>query len=96
MTGKQRRYLRALGNKLNSDIQIGKEGITENFISNLDNTLLKRELVKVRILNADKYYKSDLIDVLTEMGYEIVGEMGFTILIYRENKELENSIELPK
>lgn len=50
LKGKQRAYLRSLANTLKPTTQIGKEGVTESFLEQLDGMLRTRELVKVTIL----------------------------------------------
>ena len=51
MTSKQRAYLRGLANSLDAIFQIGKGGISENLIKQLDDALEARELIKITLLN---------------------------------------------
>ena len=46
MTGKQRAYLRKLANPLDTIIYIGKEGVTDRVVSEVDDALEARELIK--------------------------------------------------
>ena len=50
ITSKQRAYLRGLANGIDALYQIGKEGITENMLTQFDNALEARELIKITIL----------------------------------------------
>ena len=50
LKGKQRAYLRSIANTLKPSTQIGKDGVTESFLEQLDDMLRKREIVKVTIL----------------------------------------------
>ena len=45
MTSKERAALRAKANPLEPIIQIGKEGISENLLTQIDDTLDNRELI---------------------------------------------------
>ena len=45
MTGKERAVFRAQANTLEPIIQIGKDGISENLIKQVDDTLNARELI---------------------------------------------------
>ena len=42
--------LRGIGTTLNAKFNIGKNGITDNVVSNIKNELKKESLVKIRIL----------------------------------------------
>ena len=50
LNSKQRAYLRSLANTMKPITQIGKDGVNERFLEQLDNMLDTRELVKVNIL----------------------------------------------
>ena len=52
LSGKQKRYLRALANDLNSTFQIGKEGLSDNLLSGISDYLKANELVKVSVLKS--------------------------------------------
>ena len=49
MTSKERAALRAKANGLEPVIQLGKEGISENLLTQIDDTLDTRELIKIRV-----------------------------------------------
>ena len=50
LTSKQRAQLRGLANTLDTILQVGKEGITENLVKQADDALEARELIKCRVL----------------------------------------------
>ena len=49
ITSKQRAALRALANNVPTILQIGKGGINDNFIKQVDDALEARELIKIHI-----------------------------------------------
>ena len=54
LRGKQKRFLRAQANHLQPIFAVGKEGLTQNWVDQLDGALDRRELIKVNILqNSD-------------------------------------------
>lgn len=66
LTGKQRSYLKALANSIDSIMQIGKGGITENVIKQIDDALEARELIKISILNNSMLEAKDTANEIAE------------------------------
>ena len=96
LTGKQRSYLKSIANTLKPITQIGKEGVTDSFISQLSDALEAREIVKVSILeNSGLETKETASLVAKAARAEFVQAIGFKFTIYR--KSINNpKIELPK
>ena len=55
LTGKQKRYLRSEAHHLKAIFQVGKEGVSANQIKGIDDALEAQELIKVKLLNSDKF-----------------------------------------
>lgn len=95
LTGKQKRYLRSLAHNINPIFQIGKAGINDNMISQIDETLENRELIKIHILQNNFDDKNDLAQTLSQAtNSEVVQVIGSMIIIYRESQE-NKEISLP-
>ena len=95
MTSKQRAYLRSLGNALEPIFQIGKKGLSEELITELDAALEARELIKVRILKSCSADLRELAEsVARSLAADLVQTIGNNFLIYREALE-GRKIELP-
>ena len=50
LTGKQRSYLKGIANNMDPIFQVGKNGITDNFIKQVDEALEAREIIKIKVL----------------------------------------------
>ena len=88
LTGKQKRYLRSLAHNIDPIFQIGKAGINDNMISQIDETLENRELIKIHILQNNFDDKNDLAQTLSQAtNSEVVQVIGSMIIIYRESQE---------
>lgn len=95
LTGKQKRYLRSLSHNIDPIFQIGKAGINDNMISQIDETLENRELIKIHILQNNFDDKNDLAQTLSQAtNSEVVQVIGSMIVIYRESQE-NKEISLP-
>ena len=55
LTSKQRAYLRAMAQSLDTIFQVGKGGITEEMCNQIANALEARELIKARVLENSGY-----------------------------------------
>ena len=86
LTSKQRAYLRGLANKQPAVFQIGKGGISEAMLKELEAVLEKRELIKITVLETA---------FTTAIGAEGVLCIGNKLVIYKESKD-NKQIELPK
>ena len=96
ITSKQRSYLRSLAHNIDPIVYIGKAGVTENVIKEIDQALEARELVKVKIQEGCELAAKDgANDILPELGAEFVQAIGRKFTLYRESKE-NKQIELPK
>lgn len=96
LTGKQRSHLKSLANNLDPLFQLGKNGLSENFIKEVDIALENRELIKINILNNSMMDTQDVSRELVEtLDAEFVQNIGNKVIIYRESKE-NKTIIIPK
>ncbi|WP_153733011.1 ribosome assembly RNA-binding protein YhbY [Sporosarcina obsidiansis] len=95
LTGKQKRFLRSEAHHLQPLFQIGKSGLTEAILAQIDEALEARELLKVSILQNCEEDKTEIAERIGAFkGIEVVQVIGNTIVLYRESKE-KKRIELP-
>ena len=98
ITGKQRSYLRKLGQELDPLVFIGKNDLTETVIQELDQLLTARELVKVKIQEGSLLDAKPTANALAEMlNADFVQAIGRKFVLYRPAPEKENrKIVLPR
>ena len=95
LTGKERSYLKSLANNLEPLFQVGKNGLSENFLKQVDEALELREIVKINVLKNCMEDPKDIANVLVEdLNAEFVQSIGRKIVIYRESIE-NKEIQLP-
>ena len=88
LRGKERAALRAQANRMPAIFQIGKNGLDENLIKQVDDALTARELIKIRILDNSLEDPRETADYFAgELGAEVIQVVGFTIVLYRKNPE---------
>ena len=100
LTSKQRAQLRGLANSIDTIIQIGKDGIGENLITQANDALEARELIKGRVLDNNIEYDARLAaQTLAEATRsQVVQVIGTKFVLYREShsKPKDKRIELVK
>lgn len=96
LTGKQRAYLRGLANAIEPIFLIGKGGLNDNMLADIDAALEARELIKVKILNNSMADPREASNEVAEMtGADVVQVIGGNFVLYRQSEE-KPTIVLPK
>ena len=88
ITSKQRAQLRGMAAALNTELQIGKSGITENVVRQAEEALAARELIKVKVLENSEYDPRQAADILCEaVGCECVQVIGRKFVLFKQKKK---------
>lgn len=66
LNSRQRAQLRGLANSLDTIFQIGKGGVTENTVKQVDDALEARELIKLRVLETSPVSSREAADEIAE------------------------------
>ncbi len=97
LTGKQKRFLRGLGQRLLPVAVIGRGGLSDDSTGNVARLLADRELIKVKLPEGPQRK-----DVAAELAVAVeatcVGVVGRTAVLYRPNDQLDpdERISLPQ
>ena len=85
----QRSYLKSQAHHLNPVVIIGKNGLNDGAIDSINKALNKRELIKIKFkeFKDEKNYLSEKIIKITNSI--LVGKIGHTLIIYRQNIDPE-------
>ena len=98
LTSKQRAFLRSIAAGEDTIFQLGKEGIGDNFVKQLDLALEKRELIKFKVLDTALLDIREAADELAQLTRSnLVQVVGKKIVLYRPASKVENrKILLPR
>ena len=99
LTSKQRAQLRSLATNLDTIVHVGKDGIGDNLIKQVNDALEARELIKGRVLENSLLTAREAAEELAVAARcEVVQVIGSKFVLYRQshNKEKKNKIELVK
>jgi RNA-binding protein len=88
LTSKQRAYLRGLASGYETIFQIGKGGISDNLIMQVNDALRKRELIKMRVLdNAMLTAKEAAEELSAQTKSEVVQVIGSKFVLFKRNPQ---------
>lgn len=88
LTGKQKRFLRKQAHHLQPIFQVGKYGVNEQMIKQINEALEKRELIKVTVLQNCLTDKRTIAEELSEKTKaSIVQIIGRQIVLFKQSKE---------
>ncbi len=96
ITSKQRAYLRGLSNGYETLFQVGKNGITDTLIKQVEDALKARELIKINSLENTPSTPKEIANTIAEKAKcDVVQVVGRKMIFYKRNNE-NPKIELPK
>ena len=95
MTSKQRAYLIGLANNIDAIFQVGKGGISDVLLEQLNNAIEARELIKITILETAPGSAKELAEEIANGTNSVVVQtVGNKITLFRQKKK-NSRIELP-
>lgn len=95
LTGKQKSFLRSLGQTLKPTIMIGKMGVTDNTLLSIRNGFNTKELLKIKVQDGCAETEEEVSEKVTEgTGATAVQIVGHTILLFKRDHK-NPKIELP-
>ena len=93
LSSKQRATLRSMANGIDTIMQIGKDGVTENLITTVSDALEAREMIKLKVLDNSAETPRSAAEALAEAtGADVVCTVGTKLVLYRESKKKKTII----
>jgi RNA-binding protein len=90
LTPKQKAFLKSQAQALEAKLQIGKNGLSDGFLKELEVALERDELVKVKI---GKHVEETLaLEAADKTKAALVAQLGRTAIYYRESDEPKISL----
>lgn len=86
LTSKQRATLRGYANQMETILQIGKNGVTETVVRQVEDALKAREMIKLRVLeNSLLTAREAAAQLAEETGADVVQVIGTRLVLYKRN-----------
>ena len=83
LDSKTRSKLRSIASTIQPSVIIGKDGVTENVVKQINMDLDARELIKITVLENDIDYKELLNELAGRLNAEPVCSIGKKLVLYR-------------
>ena len=95
MTGKQKRYLRALAHPLKPLVNLGKQGLSPENRREIESQLLDHELIKCKVLDSCPLSKKECAaEISKQTEIEVIQVIGKTIVLFSPLLE-DSKIKFP-
>ncbi|MDE7361167.1 MAG: YhbY family RNA-binding protein [Oscillospiraceae bacterium] len=88
LTSKQRAHLRSIAQSYNPIFYIGKLGITDEIINQLENAINARELIKIGVQESCEYNAREAADIIApQLSAEVVAVIGRKFVLWRRSRD---------
>ncbi|MBE6837480.1 MAG: ribosome assembly RNA-binding protein YhbY [Ruminococcus sp.] len=88
ITTKQRAYLKSLATSLQPAFQVGKGGVNDAQVMQIDDYLRVHEIIKIKVLDNSMYTAREAAEEIAErIDAEVVQVIGSKAVLYKKNPE---------
>lgn len=88
LSGKEKRHLRGLASLVNPVVTVGKEGLSEDILKEIERGLIANELVKIKVGKNAPVDVEDVVNIINENSIgEVVQKIGRNIVLYKKNEK---------
>ena len=84
LTSAEKKELRGIGQRLKPHLHIGKQGLSETVLAEIEITLTKNGLIKIRFEAERAAIKTLCAEIPSKLGCEYVGGVGKTGIFFRD------------
>lgn len=91
LKGKQKRYLRSQAHGMRPLFQVGKEGLTSNWLKQVEDAIEKRELLKINVLQNAIVEDEEVIEYIEDNSkIQVVQKIGHVLVLFKQANKREN------
>jgi len=89
LKGSERRKLKSMAHSLQPVVQIGKQGLSAEVLTEIDRALLAHELIKLRFQDYKDEKKEICAEVSERLQAENIGTVGHVAILFRPHPDPE-------
>lgn len=88
LNSKQRARLRSIAQSYDPIFYIGKQGISDEIVNQLENAINARELIKLGVQDACEYTAREAADIIApKLGADVVAVIGRKFVLWRRSRD---------
>ena len=88
ITTKQRAYLKSIATSLQPAFQVGKCGVNDAQVMQIDDYLRVHEIIKIKVLDNSMYTAREAAEEIADkINAEVVQVIGSKAVLYKKNPE---------
>ena len=96
LSGAQRKHLRGLAHHVKPVVHVGRHGVTDTVLREIEEALDYHELIKVKLVDPQGRKKELASELAQRSGGTRVGLVGNIVTLYRQNPDPEKrKVEVP-
>ncbi len=96
LSGAQRKHLRGLAHHVKPVVHVGKNGVTDPVLQEVEEALDYHELIKVKLIDPQGRKKELAAELASRSGGTRVGLVGNIVTLYRQHPDPEKrKVEVP-
>lgn len=93
LNSKQRAKLRGIANNLQATVHIGKNGLTDEVLSQIKEDITANELIKIKLLETCPISLHDTADTVSKrIKADVVATIGNKFVLYKKNHKKKEGI----
>lgn len=98
LRGKQKRFLRATAHHYTPLFQVGKGGVNDEMLKQIDEALAKRELIKIILLQNTDMTTDEVAEILEKTIHcQVVQIIGHVLVLFKispkdDHREISNRV----
>lgn len=89
LTSAEKKKLRGMGQRLKPLVHVGKQGLTESVLAEIETALNNNGLIKIRFESDRAGIKTLGVEIPKKTGCELVGSIGKTAVFFRDMPEVK-------
>jgi RNA-binding protein len=91
LTNAKLRELKARAQLLKPTLRVGKDGLSPQFLAELDKTLQHHELIKIKFEQFKEQKKELAVSLAEKSGSQLIMRVGHVVVLYRPKPAAESA-----